>query len=138
MIYSRKNHPVYGGGVMPKKVLSFQKSVMSHRRLYSLSVLLVLAFILSICLFPPSWAAETQSSEKISYFPPRGDWEKRRPEELGMDSHLLKEAVSFAVSNEWTGPKDLKISITQAFEREPFGINRTGQTGLREMSHGMI
>jgi len=122
---------------MLKIFLSFQKSVLSQRRWHSLSVLFVLAFILSICLFPPSWAAEIQSSEKESYFPRRGDWEKRQPEEMGMDSRLLEEAVSFAISNEWTGPKDLKISITQAFEREPFG-ELLGPTKDRGETSGMI
>ena len=53
---------------MPKKVLSFQKNVLIHRRWPSLSILFVLIFILSVCLFPSSWAAEIQSTEKEPYF----------------------------------------------------------------------
>lgn len=116
---------------------SFQKRVLSHRRWHFVCVWLVVAAVLSICLSLPSWTAETQSSEKNSYFPPRGNWEKRSPEELGMDSRLLKEAVSFAISNEWTGPKDLKIPIAQAFEREPFG-ELLGPTKDRGETSGMV
>lgn len=122
---------------MPKKVLSFQKCIKSHRQKNVLIGPVVLAFFLSFCLVPPSWASETRSTEKGSYFPQRGDWEKRRPEELGMDSRLLEEAVSFAISNEWTGPKDLRISITQAFEQEPFG-EILGPTKDRGETNGLV
>jgi CubicO group peptidase (beta-lactamase class C family) len=62
--------------------------------------------------------------------------EKRKPEELGMDSGLLQEAIDYALANEWGGPKDLKEAITQSFGREPYGTiigptkSRGGAAGI--------
>ncbi len=85
----------------------------------------------------PSEAA--RSAEKGSaYFPGKGDtWEKRTPEELGMDSRLLQEAIDYAMANEWSGPKDLKEAITQAFGREPYGTI-IGPTKSRGGAAGVI
>ncbi len=41
------------------------------------------------------------------YYPPAGEaWEKRKPEELGMDSALLAEAIAFAQAHETSMPRD--------------------------------
>lgn len=97
--------------------------------------LLLLTLGLSSSPYPCEAA---RSAEKGSaYFPGKGDtWEKRTPDELGMDSRLLQEAVDYAMANEWRGPKDLKEAITQAFGREPYGTiigptkSRGGAAGL--------
>lgn len=55
-----------------------------------------------------------------SYFPPRGDWETRTPQSLGLDAGKLAEAVKYAEDNEYSGSRDLRVAIVQGFSREPF------------------
>jgi CubicO group peptidase (beta-lactamase class C family) len=56
------------------------------------------------------------------YYPAPGDsWERRTPEQAGMDAALLREAVAFAVANESKAPRDLELAHYQTFGREPFG-----------------
>jgi hypothetical protein len=38
-----------------------------------------------------------QAAEQV-YFPERLDWQKKKPEEVGMDSALIAEAVKIATS----------------------------------------
>ena len=55
------------------------------------------------------------------YFPLRGmDWAERNPESLGLNAALVDSAVQFALSNEYSGAKDLRLAILKGFEREPF------------------
>lgn len=55
------------------------------------------------------------------YFPPTGQqWEQRAPDELGFDTTTLEEAVDFAVENENSVERDLRIAILKAFSHEPY------------------
>jgi CubicO group peptidase (beta-lactamase class C family) len=55
------------------------------------------------------------------YFPARGsDWSTRDPAELGVDAVALHDAVQFALANEYSGERDLRVPILRAFEREPY------------------
>lgn len=54
------------------------------------------------------------------YFPDRGEWETKTPTELGLDAALLDSAVQFALNNEYSGSKDLRVAILEGFHREPF------------------
>lgn len=121
-----------------ESISKIRKKIMSDRVLKSLVCLFVFYTILSFS-FPLSSRLLGQSVAGDSdYYPGRSDaWQKRKPEELGMDSRLLQEAVDFAIANEWQGPKDLKISITQAFAAEPYG-EILGPTKERGASNGMI
>jgi CubicO group peptidase (beta-lactamase class C family) len=71
-----------------------------------------------------------------SYFPPKGDWERRSPQELGLDGALIQEAVGFAQENETDSPRDLELNHAMTFGREPFGDavgplkERGPQTGI--------
>ena len=47
-----------------------------------------------------------------TYYPPRGDWERRTPEEVGMDAGLLAAAIEFAQSQETTKPMDFSDQET--------------------------
>ena len=40
------------------------------------------------------------------YFPERLDWQKKKPEEVGMDSALIAEAVKIAIAPEAQSPKE--------------------------------
>ena len=54
------------------------------------------------------------------YYPPKGDWEIKSPESMGFDKIKLNAAVQFALENEYSGSRDLRIAIIEGFEREPF------------------
>ncbi|HEV2150477.1 MAG TPA: serine hydrolase [Longimicrobiaceae bacterium] len=57
-----------------------------------------------------------------TYFPEPGErWERRRPQQVGMDSARLREAVEFALANESRAPRNLALAHYQSFGREPFG-----------------
>ena len=71
------------------------------------------------------------------YFPPKGQWEKKEPKELGMDESKINAAIYFAVTHESSENPNLKIAhYESAFGREPFGYpigpmkNRGKATGL--------
>jgi len=87
-----------------------------------LSFFLFLFFILSLCFPHPSYESTRFAEKKSVYSPGKSDkWEKRKPEDLGMDSRLIQEAINFANTHEWSGPKDPKIAIIRSFAREPYG-----------------
>ncbi len=54
------------------------------------------------------------------YFPPRGQWETRTPQELDVDPARLETAIQFAQANEYSGPRDLRVAILEGFRSEPF------------------
>ncbi|MQA91950.1 MAG: serine hydrolase [Gemmatimonas sp.] len=89
----------------------------------------VLPLIAVLALAAPALAQQ-------SYFPSRGDWERRTPEQLGFDGGLIQEAVEFAQANESDSPRDLELNHAMTFGREPFGEavgplkERGPQTGI--------
>lgn len=54
------------------------------------------------------------------YFPERGTWEEKTPETMGFDIDSLKNAITFAGANEYSGAKDLRMAILKGFQREPY------------------
>jgi CubicO group peptidase (beta-lactamase class C family) len=54
------------------------------------------------------------------YHPPRGEWERKSPAELGFDAVKLERAVQFALDHEYAGSRDLRIAILEGFRREPY------------------
>ena len=99
----------------------------------ALSSLLFLFLIFSLSFSP----VEGISKQSL-YFPSKGDaWEKRKPEDLGMDSKLLQEAVEFARKNPSKDPRDLKKAIERSFSREPF-FSILGPTKERGETNGKI
>lgn len=54
------------------------------------------------------------------YFPPRGRWQTKAPQEVGMNATALQQAVDFANSNEYSGSRDLRIAILEGFRSEPY------------------
>ncbi len=90
---------------------------------------LTCALLLSLSLIGPLSAAE--------YFPPRGDWERISPAAAGFKPEALKTAVALAQSRVALEPRDLRISIQEAFGREP-NFRILGPTGTREGGSGLI
>lgn len=76
--------------------------------------LLKLQLVLIACAF----IAQPLCSQ--SYFPPRGVWETRTPQSLGLNAEKLAEAVKYAKDNEYSGSRDLRVAIVEGFRREPF------------------
>lgn len=55
------------------------------------------------------------------YYPERGlDWETRSPREAGLKATALQEAVNYAETHEYSGPRDLRRAILKGFEYEPY------------------
>lgn len=119
---------------MALKRTPFILTKFNNLRLFkALSSLLFLFLIFSLSFSP----VEGISKQSL-YFPSKGDaWEKRKPEDLGMDSKLLQEAVEFARKNPSKGPKDLKKAIERSFSREPF-FSILGPTKERGETNGII
>lgn len=81
---------------------------------------------------------EVAAQKTPAYFPPRLEWERRTPEQVGMDSARLEQAIAFAVSRENPDPKDLAIAHAISFGRsEPFD-NLIGPTGVRAALNGVV
>ena len=81
--------------------------------------------------------------EQMIYYPgPDQCWERRRPEDLGMRSDGLREAVAHAASSETSWPRDLSKVITQ-IDKPPHNKllgptrERAGVGGL-VLRHGYI
>jgi hypothetical protein len=74
-------------------------------------------------------AAGVASAQDVGtrYFPPAGEWQRRAPEAMGMDSRLLREAVAFALANpsgmlQMAGqPESVQI------ERQMAGLRQAGE-----------
>jgi CubicO group peptidase (beta-lactamase class C family) len=70
------------------------------------------------------------------YFPERLDWQKKKPEEVGMDSALIAEAVKMAIAAEAQTPKGGWQFQANSFAKEPFNSiigpvqDRGGAAGL--------
>lgn len=56
-----------------------------------------------------------------SYFPKsRGAWEEKEPKEFKINSKKLESAIDFAMDNEYSGSRDLRIAILKGFAHEPY------------------
>ncbi len=74
-------------------------------------ILIVAQFVLQV---QPTDAQEL-------YYPPTGEeWAERSAEELGIDRTALDAAVKFALENENSVERDLRIAILRGFSREPY------------------
>ena len=77
-------------------------------------------------------------SAQIEYFPPANSaWEEREPTALGLNEKALTKAVDFALSNEYSGSRDLRIAILKGFAHEPYH-KILGPTKKRGGPAGMI
>ena len=79
----------------------------------------------------------TLTAQAQSYFPGSwGDWEKKSPEEVGLNADKIQEAIQFAQAEETDNPRSMELNHYQTFGREPFGDgigpfkDRGEQTGI--------
>jgi hypothetical protein len=73
-----------------------------------------------VCLLINAFFLQNNFAQK-TYYPAVDGWEKRTPEQAKFDSAKLKEAIDFAIQSEAKAPRDMELSLTQTFGREPFG-----------------
>lgn len=72
------------------------------------------------------------------YFPERNEvWKQEPANKLKINQTKLDDAVEFAMDNEYSGSRDLRIAILKGFEREPFH-EILGPTKKRGGPAGMI
>lgn len=71
------------------------------------------------------------------YFPERGDWDARDAAAAGFQPALLDSAVQFALDNEYSGERDLRLAILKSFSREP-NHGLAGPTKHRGGPAGMV
>jgi CubicO group peptidase (beta-lactamase class C family) len=69
------------------------------------------------CLLIFSFILESQA--QTTYFPDRFNWEKRSPEQVGMNANAIARAVEFAIASEMNAPRDLNIYLNSRV-REPY------------------
>ncbi|MGH7469759.1 MAG: serine hydrolase domain-containing protein, partial [Longimicrobiales bacterium] len=73
-----------------------------------------------LALLPLAMGA-TAAAQTPYYPPAEPGWDKRRPEQVGMDAAKLQEAVAFAQSRASQSARDLELAHYSASGREPFG-----------------
>jgi len=74
-------------------------------------------------LIPTGFAQRSGApASRQTYYPNPGEsWERRTPQQVGMNPQTLQEAISYALANETKAPRNLEIAHYQTFGREPFG-----------------
>ncbi|MDZ7720635.1 MAG: serine hydrolase [Balneolaceae bacterium] len=77
--------------------------------------------ITPICLLFSFFLIPISLTAQNPYYPPAGpEWKQRSPEALGFNKATLDEAVDFAVENENSVERDLRIAILKGFSHEPY------------------
>jgi Beta-lactamase len=77
--------------------------------------------LLLLLLLSTIFTASAQIKQKEDYFPPAGEWQRRSPASLGMDSAQLQTAIRTARENEAKAPRDLELASAESFGKaEPF------------------
>lgn len=71
------------------------------------------------------------------YYPSKTDWTRKTPDQVGFSQAAIDEAISFALNNEYSGQKDLRLAILEGFSREPYH-ELQGPTKERGGPAGMI
>lgn len=82
---------------------------MIRRRAAAISFLASWAFVAALSTCP---VESRRDHQQTAYYPAPGDgWERRRPEEVGMDSALLDQAVAYAKTQASTIPPDFSTQV---------------------------
>ena len=107
----------------------------------------IVLFTLALCWSACAWLSHNATAQRTPtagivkriYYPPRGDaWQRKRAEDVGMDSALLEEAVVYAKTQESKVPRDFSTQI------ETFGAllgpipKERGETNGIVLRHGYI
>jgi CubicO group peptidase (beta-lactamase class C family) len=99
-------------------------------------LLLTFVFLLITCL-AYSQNSNTTNKTAAVYFPESNNWQRRTPSQAGFDTALLSKAIHFAKEKESKGPRDMELSQTMSFGKEPFGEG-IGPFSVRGNATGLI
>lgn len=77
------------------------------------------------------------ASGQSIYFPEKNNWKRKNPSDLGFDKNRLDAAIDYALQNEYSGDRDLRVAILKAFGYEP-GMEIVGPTKKRGGPAGII
>ena len=72
------------------------------------------------------------------YFPPRGDWEHRRPDQLNLDSLKMQQAVDYARANDNPATKDMATLMKETFGAHEPNFKLLGPTQPRAAINGLV
>src|SRR4029077_4570303 len=76
-------------------------------------------FVIACLLMLPGANLAAQSA--APYFPDRFEWQHKKPEEVGMDSARVDEAVKLAIATENPATKNMMLFLATTFgASEPF------------------
>jgi len=77
-------------------------------------------------------------AQNVQYFPKVNEiWKKKNSAEYKINDNQLKKVIQFALENEYSGSRDLRIAILKGFAKEPFH-EILGPTKKRGGPAGMI
>lgn len=83
-------------------------------------------------------SAQPRTQSPDTYFPPRGDWQRRTPEQAGLNASALSAAIEYAQANENKAPRDQAIAQAQSFgDSEPYDTI-IGPTSERGPMSGLV
>lgn len=101
------------------------------RYLHYFAKILLLSLITISITVSSGWTQQTDT-----YFPERHHWEKKTPEELGLNGDQIQDAVDFAIASETSNPRDLSLTLNTR-TNEPYN-NLIGPVKERGDMTGMI
>jgi CubicO group peptidase (beta-lactamase class C family) len=85
-----------------------------------------------------AFVSSTAAQTPAPYFPERGEWLSRTPQQSGFDAAALDAAIQFAVASETAAPRDQARVQAQSFgASEPFSAI-IGPMKVRAASNGLI
>ena len=96
------------------------------------------AVLLAITIAAATVTTAGQSSSRRTYFPARGEWQKKEPSAVGLDKAKLDDAIAYAVAHENPNTKDLSVAIVNQFRSEAPFNTLIGPTQARAGSNGVI
>ena len=71
-------------------------------------------------MIPPTYAQRGIVAQEPAYFPERFDWQHKKPEDVGMSTGALADAVQLAVAADTPGTHDMALFLKNSFGKEPF------------------
>ena len=77
------------------------------------------------------------AAAQTRYYPDRFDWQRRTPDQVGLNKAAIDEAIKFAITNENPAPKDLAIAHATLLGAEPFDTP-IGPHKARSAANGLI
>jgi len=90
------------------------------RATVSVVALALVAVSLTVIAQQPAAQQASRAPSASAYFPERFDWQHRKPEEVGMRSALVDQAVQTAIATENPAPKNMVLFLNGSFNKEPF------------------